>query len=364
MFISPFWRHSVTCWDKFEQTFPLLAKSLRNAKKADRLGSSFLLISSNPLYRIEFPAALASLAACGSPDPDGRPCGHCRNCIDIAEGTYPDLFQLAPTSKSRMITTGESEDDPDTLRSFQHNFYLRSSRASGWKIGIIQECDTMNENAQNAFLKTLEEPPGQCLFILTTGRPGILLPTVRSRCQRLVLTDNRCVYDLDLFPGILEILKKLACDSADDLGAAEECAHALTGILASLDAHAGERIEEKWRPRFEAAQQLENAGLKLLERRRDGEKGCEYRRLREQFISIVHAFFAQIAILSAGLERNSLPNPELMEPYFNADPAPALRGREAMRMLSLAEELTNDLRTNVNDALAVRAFALSVAIRK
>ena len=41
----------------------------------------------------------------------------------------------------------------------------------------------MNENAQNAFLKTLEEPPRNCLFILTTGHPASLLPTIRSRCQ-------------------------------------------------------------------------------------------------------------------------------------------------------------------------------------
>lgn len=354
----------MTQWDEFERTFPLLAQSLRNAKNADRLGSAFLLVSSNPGYRMKFPAALAMLVVCQNPRPDGVPCGSCRNCSDIAAGIYPDLFLLSPTSKSRMITTGDSENDPDSLRSFQYNFYLRSARASGWKIGIVQDCDTMNENAQNAFLKTLEEPPGQCLFILTTGRPGVLLPTIRSRCQRLILTDNRCVYEYSRFPGLPELLKKLACDAANNLAAAEDCACGLIGILAGLDTAAGEYIDQKWKTRFEAAQQLEDAGIKLLERRRDAEKSCEYRRLREQFISILHTFFAQLALLSAGMDKKLLPNPEVMKPFFDANPPPAIGEREAMRMLSLAEEITNDLRTNINDALAVRAFVFSIAIRK
>ena len=128
----------------------------------------------------------------------------------------------------------------------------------------------MNANAQNAFLKTLEEPPDKCLFVLTTGRPGALLPTIRSRCQILSLTDNSCTYDFSIFPGLLEVLKKLACDSANDLVSAEDCAVQLIKILNSLDDLAKAHIDEKWKPRLEAAGQLESAGLKLLEKRRDG----------------------------------------------------------------------------------------------
>jgi len=198
----------VANWRDFEALFPFLTSSLKSAMLNGRLGHSFLVVSSNPDYRIDFPYYLAMLAACLHSGEDGTPCGECQSCKELSGGLYPDLFLLAPTSKSRMIVIGDSDDDPDTLRNFQHNFYLSSTSASGWKIGIIQDCDTMNESAQNAFLKTLEEPPEKCLFILTTGRPGALLPTIRSRCQRLSLTDNRCSYDFSNFPDLPKLLKK------------------------------------------------------------------------------------------------------------------------------------------------------------
>lgn len=352
-------------WAEFESRFPFWADSLKHAKKTGRLGHSFLVVSGNPDCRQDFPSLLAMLTACLNPADDGTPCGICESCRLLKNALYPDLFLLSPTSKSRMILVGETDDDPDTLRNFQHNFYLGSATASGWKIGIIQDCDTMNENAQNAFLKTLEEPPDHCLFILTTGRPSALLPTIRSRCQLLALTDNRCVYDFTHFSGLAELLKKLACDTKNDLVAAEECARGLIDILDRLDDQAKNRIAEKWSPRFEIAKQmdLESAGLKLLEKRMDGETGCEYRRLREQFISIVHAFFAQLALSAGRMPDAVLPNPELLRPYFSAEPRPDIKEREALRMLSLAEKLSDTLRTNVNDALALRTFALSVAIR-
>lgn len=351
-------------WHEFLTTFPFLTDSLKNARLGTRLGHSFLVVSSNPDYRLEFPHFLAALTACIHPKEDGLPCGECSACKQLKSGLYPDLFLLSPTSKSRMIVIGESDDDPDTLRNFQHNFYLGSTTESGWKIGIIQDCDTMNENAQNAFLKTLEEPPEKCLFILTTGRPGALLPTIRSRCQILTLTDNRCTYDFSYFPGLADLLKKLSCDAANDLVAAEDCAQGLIDLLASLEEQAKTTTDEKWKTRLEAAQQLESAGIKLLEKRRDGEAGCEYRRLREQFISIVHAFFAQLALLAGGMDPAVLPNPELLEPYFTANSQPVIKEREALRMLTLAEKLTDTLRTNVSDALAIRTFALSTAIKK
>ncbi len=336
----------------FEKIFPFVTDSLKHAKAGGRLAHSFLIVSTNPAYRLEFPTYLALLAA-GDDEAARR---------QLKSGLYPDLFLLSPTSKSRQILIGESDDDPDTLRNFQHNFYLGSSTEAGWKIGIIQDCDAMNENAQNAFLKTLEEPPEKCLFILTTGRPGALLPTIRSRCQILTLTDNQCKYDLSLFPGLTSVLKQLACDASGDLVAAEDCAAQLIAILDKLSDQAKERIEEKWKPRLEAAAQLESAGIKLLEKRRDGETGCEYRRLREQFISILHAFFAQIAMLAGGMDPAILPNPEIMTDLPSGQPLP-MKEREALRMLTLAEKLNDTLRLNVSDALAIRTFALSVAIK-
>ena len=139
---------------------------------------------------------------------------------------------------------------------------------------------------------------------------------------------------------------------------------ALLEIAGTLNDKAKAAAEEKWKPRLEAAQQLESAGLKQLEKRRDGEAGCEYRRLREQFISIVHTFFAQLALLAGGMGKEILPNPEIMEFYFQSPEREKIKERDALRMLTLAEKLCDTLRTNVSDTLALRTFCLSVAIKK
>ncbi|WP_421786593.1 DNA polymerase III subunit delta' [Hyphobacterium sp.] len=66
-------------------------------------------------------------------------------------------------------------------------FYSRSAGEAGWRIAIIDSMDELNNNASNALLKTLEEPPSKGLLFLLTHSPGRLLPTVRSRCRRLDL---------------------------------------------------------------------------------------------------------------------------------------------------------------------------------
>ena len=153
-------------WTSFEEHFPLLAQSLKHAAHTGRLSHSHLSVTSNPDLRLSFPPLLACLAACTAPLEDGAPCCECETCRMILNGLYPDLFTLAPTSKSRQIQIGKDADEPDTLRSFEAAFHLGSVTESGWKIGIIHDADTMTESAQNAFLKTLEEPSQKCLFIL------------------------------------------------------------------------------------------------------------------------------------------------------------------------------------------------------
>ena len=332
------------------------------AKNAGRLGHSHLVVSSNAAIRARFPILLAQLAVCQDPLPDGAPCGRCGTCSLLENGLYPDLFLLAPTSKSRQIVVGETEDEPDSLRNFDAMFHLSSSSPGGWKIGVIQDCDTMNEKAQNAFLKTLEEPPRNCLFILATGHPGALLPTIRSRCQLLSLIDNVCRYDMETFAAMPELLMKLTFSSKDDLVAGEECAAGLIDVLGSLGDMAETTVRKRWDDRLKSSENLESAAMKLIEKRMDGETGCEYLRLREEFLSILHAWFAQIALVSEGTPLEILSNPEVIRIWLDADPRPALPPEEAARMLGEAENLVRVLNTNVSDELAVRAFALSVAI--
>jgi DNA polymerase-3 subunit delta' len=93
---------------------------------------------------------------------------------------------LRPEKKSRIISV-------DNIREAENRLHMAVEKGT-WKIVIIVDCDRMNANAQNAFLKTLEEPPNNTVLMLLTAQPQVLLPTILSRCVQLPLmghTDYR-----------------------------------------------------------------------------------------------------------------------------------------------------------------------------
>jgi DNA polymerase III subunit delta' len=123
--------------------------------------------------------ALAQLLNCTSPaggagSPDS--CGECASCRRIARGVHADVLIVEPED-SGTIKVEQVRDAID--RSAYRPFEGRR------RVVIVDDADALVGPAQNALLKTLEEPPPASVFILVTSRPDTLLPTVRSRCQRL-----------------------------------------------------------------------------------------------------------------------------------------------------------------------------------
>ncbi len=96
-----------------------------------------------------------------------------------AAGTHPDLHRLSPEDKSRAIKI-------DQVRKLV-GFATRTAQYSGYRVAIVAPAEALNRNAQNALLKTLEEPGGQTLLLLVCDQPTLLLPTIRSRCQQRIL---------------------------------------------------------------------------------------------------------------------------------------------------------------------------------
>ena len=350
-------------WAYFEKHFPMVIHALKRAGKAGTLAHAYLIVSTNSDYRVEFPKLLSCLAVCNDPAEDGTPCCKCENCTKVLEDLFPDFYTLAPTSKAREIVIGKDTSDIDTLRWFEAQFHLSASTSCGWKIGVIQEADTMNESAQNAFLKTLEEPPGKCFFLLTTSRASRLLPTIRSRCQILYLTDNQCEYDFPRWGDVPGLLAELVtpCEKEKSLVAAADTAQALINIASSLYQAAAEDAKQEWTPRMEQAKELESAGLKLLEKRLEGAAGSKYRRSREQFMSLIHTWCALLALRACDIPLETLPNREIAE---NMGDLPFRIGeKRAFRILDHAGALLASLQVNVNDELALRAFCLNAAVK-
>ena len=103
-------------------------------------------------------------------------CGKCRSCDRIARGVHVDVMMLEPDEKASIKT--------DVVRDVLAQTGYRPFEGRK-RVVLIREADTLESSAQNALLKSLEEPPPGTMFILTTAVPGVLLPTVRSRCMRL-----------------------------------------------------------------------------------------------------------------------------------------------------------------------------------
>lgn len=108
-----------------------------------------------------------------------RPCGHCRACQPILAGSHPDVIFVGPDpEKSTRIITAEQARRLIGALSLQRHSAKR-------RFVIIDPVDALSEEAANALLKTLEEPPAGTQFILVTARAASLLQTVRSRSQRV-----------------------------------------------------------------------------------------------------------------------------------------------------------------------------------
>lgn len=130
---------------------------------------------------------LAAGLLCDAPDPADRPCRECRGCRLVEHGSHADLHRLAPTGTGNQIRIGaRDEPEPGTVRRLISDLALLPVEG-GARVALIEKADRLNEDAQSALLKTLEEPPAGVTIILCADQEDQLLPTVRSRCVRLRL---------------------------------------------------------------------------------------------------------------------------------------------------------------------------------
>ncbi len=127
---------------------------------------------------------LAAALLCRADDPAARPCRVCRACRALEHGNHPDLHRLEPVGAGGAIPIGGR--DERGVRDLTADLALLPVEG-GSRIAIVAAADRMTEDAQSAFLKTLEEPPAGAVLILCAADEERLLPTVRSRCVRIRL---------------------------------------------------------------------------------------------------------------------------------------------------------------------------------
>ena len=163
-------------------SFPLagnirIREALTAAVESGRLPHAILIEGDKGTGRHTLAAFTARAAVC---EGENKPCGICRGCRLEHAGTHPDIWTVAPEDGKKNITVAQ-------IRSLRSEAYVKP-HMSARRVFIIDMADTMNEQAQNALLKVLEEPPGSVLFILIAENKAALLDTVISRCTVLSLS--------------------------------------------------------------------------------------------------------------------------------------------------------------------------------
>ena len=162
------------------------------AARSARLPHALLVYGPRGIGKLALAERISQTILCESSGK--KPCGSCDGCRWFLGGNHPDFRRVEPEALAK-LPPADPDDAPaakrtkqpsieikiDQVRELADFLYVRSHRGA-MRVALVHPAEDMNENASNALLKGLEEPPAGAMFILVSHRPAQLLPTIRSRC--------------------------------------------------------------------------------------------------------------------------------------------------------------------------------------
>ncbi len=248
---------------------------------------------------------------------------------------------VRPKMKSRRIGVAE-------IRNLEHTLHL-AAPGGAYKVGVIVEADRMNDQAANAFLKTLEEPPRNTILLLLTANPQRLLPTILSRCVRVPLLGGKPLLD----GGGSELVSALNRAASRGFGTPIAALH----LKATFTSFLAERKKEaeasaKAAAKEEAAMYRDATDGAWLKTREDFHKAgaeAEYLDARGRLFDVLLAWMADLLRMKVNASGFDFPeSAEALRPIADAESEAKLLDR-----LNALESLRRTLDTNAFEPLAI-----------
>ncbi|MBL9133763.1 MAG: hypothetical protein JNG86_21310, partial [Verrucomicrobiaceae bacterium] len=316
------------------------------ARDNGRLGHAYLITGPREARHEDFAARVLDMATAAP-----------QRTLEGWEGQ--GAIVLRPQSKSRRIIIGEDGDEPGTIR-FLEKMIHQTAAPNGWKLGIIVDAERMTVQAQNAFLKTLEEPPPRTLLLLLSTQPQQLLPTIQSRVIEIALMppDGSRIFSPHELK-LLAVLEKLAARAAGTLSGALALKADFESILEELHDDLKKQHEADFERETEHyGKTTDGSWLKQREEQVEAAIEADYIQQRSALMDLLLSWFGDVARQQAGATHLDLPKNQAATASLAAKWAAA----DVAKRIRILRQLESHLHTNVNEGLAlevcfIQAFA-------
>ena len=309
----------------------------QNAISVDKVSHAYILNGEEGCGKMMLAEAFSAALQCEKGG--GNPCMECHSCKQAAGRNQPDIRYVTHEKPNTIRVE-------DIRRQINDDIILKPY-ASKYKIYIVDEAEKMNVNAQNALLKTIEEPPGYAMLILLTTNADGLLPTILSRCVRF-----------DLKPVSDEKLRKFLIE---DIGIVDYQADV---CVAFAQGNVGKAIALSSSENFN---EMKNAVLNLIKRLDDinlNELSAEIKKITEyklqiqDYFDLMMVWYRDVLLYKATADANRL---IFQDEIYNIKKAASQSSYGGIQeILAGLEKAKKRLRANVNFELLLELLLLTI----